>query len=184
MDFAPALEEESAWENTWPQPDVEEVSRLSPSGKSGRTPPLQSPLVKEALPVVYNPNIPIETFDFIVIDECHRSIYNQWRQVLDYFDAFLIGLTATPTKQTIGFFNGNLVEEYGHEAAVADNVNVNVGFDVYTILTKITVQAAQLEKGPEFFVPYRDRRSKATIHKELDETVTYAPGELDRDVVA
>src|SRR5690606_14471863 len=67
--------------------------------------------------VAYNPNIPIETFDFIVTDECHRSIYNLWRQVLEYFDASLIGLTATPSKQTIGFFNSNLVTEYNHERA-------------------------------------------------------------------
>jgi type I site-specific restriction endonuclease len=46
-----------------------------------------------------------EFFDIIVIDECHRSIYNLWRQVLEYFDAFLIGLTATPDKRTFGFFN-------------------------------------------------------------------------------
>lgn len=137
---------------------------------------------KQAIPVAYNPSIPIGTFDFIIIDECHRSIYNQWRQVLDYFDAFIIGLTATPTKQTLGFFNQNLVAEYDHKAAVADNVNV--GFDVYTILTRITVQGAQLEKEPEFFVPHRDRRSKATIHRELDSDVAYAPGDLDRDVVA
>ena len=78
--------------------------------------------------------IPIETFDFIIVDECHRSIYNLWRQVLEYFDAFLIGLTATPTKQTIGFFNNNLVMDYGHEQAVADGVNV--GFDVYRIETE------------------------------------------------
>jgi type I restriction enzyme, R subunit len=56
--------------------------------------------------------LPIEFFDFIVIDECHRSIYTIWKQVLDYFDAHLIGLTATPGKQTIGFFNQNLVMEY------------------------------------------------------------------------
>jgi type I restriction enzyme R subunit len=86
-------------------------------------------LIKEPLPVVYNPKIPIETFDFIVVDECHRSIYNVWRQVLEYFDAFIIGLTATPTKQTIGFFNGNLVQDYAHEQAVVDGVNV--GYDVY-----------------------------------------------------
>ena len=103
---------------------------------------------KQAIPVVYNPAIPIGALDFIIIDECHRSIYNQWRQVLDYFDAFIIGLTATPTKQTLGFFNQNLVAEYDHKAAVADNVNV--GFDDaqctrkhldalgHTILTKIT----------------------------------------------
>ena len=61
--------------------------------------------------ICYNPDIPIETFDFIIIDECHRSIYNLWRQVLEYFDAFLIGMTATPLKQTLGFFNQNLVME-------------------------------------------------------------------------
>lgn len=66
---------------------------------------------KEPLPVVYNEKVPIEEFDFVVIDECHRSIYNLWQQVLDYFDAFLIGLTATPDKRTFGFFNENVVSE-------------------------------------------------------------------------
>ncbi len=38
---------------------------------------------KEVPPLEYNPAIPIETFDIIVTDECHRSIYNLWRQVLE-----------------------------------------------------------------------------------------------------
>ncbi len=63
----------------------------------------ENSLYKEPLPVIYNSQIPVEMFDFVVVDECHRSIYNIWRQVLEYFDSFLIGLTATPTKQTIGF---------------------------------------------------------------------------------
>jgi type I restriction enzyme R subunit len=79
--------------------------------------------------VEYNSKLPIEAFDFVIIDECHRSIYGVWRQVLDYFDAFLIGLTATPSKQTFGFFDKNLVMEYDHTQAVADGVNVD--FDVY-----------------------------------------------------
>ena len=66
--------------------------------------------------VRYNPRIPIEYYDFIITDECHRSIYNLWRQVLEYFDAYLIGLTATPSKQTFGFFNQNLVMEYSAPA--------------------------------------------------------------------
>jgi len=49
---------------------------------------------KEQPPIEYNPNIPIESFDIIITDECHRSIYNLWAQVLEYFDAYLIGLTA------------------------------------------------------------------------------------------
>ena len=86
--------------------------------------------------VEYNSDIPIETFDVIITDECRRSIYNLWRQVLEYFDAFLIGLTATPSKQTFGFFQQNLVMECNHEQAVADGVNVD--FDVYRINTEIT----------------------------------------------
>lgn len=139
-------------------------------------------LLKEPMPVAYNPAIPIESFDYVVIDECHRSIYNLWRQVLEYFDAFLIGLTATPTKQTIGFFNENLVQDYGHEQAVLDKVNV--GFDVYRIETRITRDGATLVREPGVFVPHRDRRTKTVQYRELDDDRTYTAGELDRDVVS
>src|SRR5439155_2947857 len=91
--------------------------------------------------VIYNPANPIETFDFVVTDECHRSIYNLWRQVLEYFDAHRSGLPATPSKHTIGFFNQNLVMEYGHERAVADGVNV--GYEVYRIKTQVTDQGGR-----------------------------------------
>ena len=126
--------------------------------------------------------VPIETFDFIIIDECHRSIYNVWRQVLEYFDAFLIGLTATPTAQTVGFFNGNLVQDYSHEKAVVDGVNV--GYDVYRIETKVTKDGATLAKEPGQFVPHRDRRTRKKKLKELDDDLTYTANDLDRDVVA
>jgi type I restriction enzyme R subunit len=142
----------------------------------------ESPLVKKPLLVVYNPAVPIETFDIIIIDECHRSIYNLWRQVLEYFDAFLIGLSATPTKQTIAFFNNNLVMEYGHKEAVADHVNV--GFDVYRIETKITKDGATLVGEPGKFVPARDRRTRAKRFQELDNDLTYTANDLDRDVVS
>jgi type I restriction enzyme R subunit len=129
--------------------------------------------------VAYNPAIPIETFDFIVTDECHRSIYNLWRQVLEYFDAFLIGLTATPSKQTIGFFNQNLVTEYNHERAVADGVNV--GYEVYSIRTQVTGQGGRVEKG--FYVDKRSRQTRARRWEQLDEDLTYAGQDLDRSVV-
>jgi type I restriction enzyme R subunit len=131
--------------------------------------------------VAHNPAVPIEAFDFIVVDECHRSIYNLLRQVLDYFDAFLVGLTATPTAQTIGFFKGNLVQDYTHERAVADGVNV--GYTVYRIETKVTKQGVTLAKEPGVFVPVRDRRTKAKKLRELDEDRTFAATQLDRDVV-
>jgi type I restriction enzyme R subunit len=141
---------------------------------------LRESLWKQPPPVVYNPNVPIETFDFIITDECHRSIYNLWRQVLEYFDAYLIGLTATPSKQTIGFFNKNLVMEYGHEHAVTDNVNVP--YDVYKIDTEITKGGSKVEKG--FYVDKRDRLTRKVRWEQLDEDLAYAPNELDRAVVA
>jgi type I restriction enzyme R subunit len=129
--------------------------------------------------VTYNPAIPIEAFDFIVTDECHRSIYNLWRQVLEYFDAHLIGLTATPSKQTIGFFNQNLVTEYGHERAVADGVNV--GYEVYRIKTQVTDQGGRVEKG--FYVDKRHKETRARRWEQLDEDLAYAAQDLDRSVV-
>ncbi|MGH2772142.1 MAG: DEAD/DEAH box helicase family protein, partial [Actinomycetota bacterium] len=116
-----------------------------------------TPAGTQQLPVAYNPAIPIETFDVIVTDECHRSIYNLWRQVLEYFDGFLVGLTATPSKQTFGFFHQNLVMEYDHEKAVADGVNVT--FDVYEIRTEITAQGGTVPA--EYFVDKRDRLTRA-----------------------
>ena len=142
----------------------------------------ETSLSKEPLPVIYNGRIPIEMFDFIVVDECHRSIYNLWRQVLEYFDSSIIGLTATPSKQTIGFFNSNMVQDYAHEQAVVDGVNV--GYDVYRIETKITKDGAKLAKEPGVFVPHRDRRTKGKKYKELDDDLTYTANQLDRDVVS
>ena len=137
-------------------------------------------IYKEPLPVVYNPEIPLETFDIIVIDECHRSIYNLWRQVIEYFDAFLIGLTATPCKQTFGFFRQNLVMEYQHEQAVADGVNVN--YDVYQIRTQITQEGSTIDSG--YFVDKRDRETRAMRWEQLDESLEYGANQLDKDVVA
>ncbi len=134
---------------------------------------------KEVPPLEYNPAIPIETFDIIVTDECHRSIYNLWRQVLEYFDASIIGLTATPNKQTFGFFHQNLVMEYGHEQAVADGVNVN--YDVYRIKTAITEAGGKVEAG--FYVDKRDRETRQIRWERLDEDLAYDPDQLDRQVV-
>ena len=133
-----------------------------------------------AAEVEYNPNIPISTFDFIITDECHRSIYNRWRPVLEYFDAFLVGLTATPSKQTLGFFGQNLVTEYPHERAVADGVNV--GYDVYRIKTEIAEDGSKIPPG--FYVDKRDKLTRKIRWELLDEEMEYSANQLDRDVVA
>lgn len=134
----------------------------------------------DAAPVVYNPVLPIEFFDFVIVDECHRSIYGLWRQVLDYFDAFIIGLTATPNKQAFGFFHKNLVMEYTHEQAVADHVNV--GFDVYRIKTELTEMGGKVEAG--VYVGHRERATRKVRWEEADEELEYEASQLDRAVVA
>jgi type I restriction enzyme R subunit len=136
-------------------------------------------LPKEPQPVGYNPNLPIEFFDFIVIDECHRSIYNLWKQVLEYFDAFQVGLTATPDNRTFGYFNQNIVSEYTHEQAVIDGVNV--GFNNYTIETEITRKGAAIWKGE--FIDRREKLSRRKRWEQLDEDVNYTANQLDKDVV-
>jgi len=128
--------------------------------------------------VRYNPRLPIEYYDFIITDECHRSIYHLWRQVLEYFDAFLIGLTATPGKQTFAFFQQNLVMEYSRPRAVADGVNVDG--EVYRIRTRITEQGSVIEKG--WWVGRRDKRTRRERWEQLDEDFSYDAAELDRQV--
>jgi type I restriction enzyme R subunit len=137
-------------------------------------------LSQEVRHVAYNPQIPIDTFDIIVTDECHRSIYHLWREVLEYFDAFLIGLTATPNKQTFGFFQQNLVMEYGHAQAVADGVNVD--YLVYDIHTRITEQGSKIEK--DFYIDKRDRRTRRLRWEQASDDITYSAEQLDRDVVS
>jgi len=133
--------------------------------------------------VVYNAGIPPEFFDFIIVDECHRSIYELWSQVILYFDSFIVGLTATPAGKTIGFFNQNLVMQYGHDEAVTDGVNVD--FDVYRIKTRITEKGATIVAGKTGV--YVDKRHKLTRRERLEflnQDLTYTADQLDRDVVA
>ena len=134
---------------------------------------------RQPMPVVYNAKIPPEFFDFIIIDECHRSIYNLWRQVLEYFDAYLIGLTATPDNRTYGFFKTNVVSEYDHEQAVADGVNV--GNEVYLIDTERTQRGGQLKALQQ--VEKRERLTRRKRWETQDENLAYTAHELDRAVV-
>ena len=149
-------------------PDEEEVSGFDTAA-----------FRSEPAPVEYNPDIPIDAFDVIITDECHRSIYNLWRQVLDYFDAFLIGLTATPSMQTLGFFQ-HVVTEYDHKQAVVDGVNVD--FDTYRIRTRITEQGSTIDA--EYYVDRRDRRTRTKRPEQLEDDLVYTPNQLDREVVS
>jgi len=134
---------------------------------------------RKPVPIAYNSKIPPEFFDFIVIDECHRSIYNLWRQVLEYFDAYLIGLTATPDSRTYGFFRKNVVSEYGHEQAVADGVNV--GNEIYIIETERTKEGGTLKA--EQLVEKREILTRRKRWERQDEDEAYSAKQLDRDIV-
>ncbi len=128
--------------------------------------------------VVYNEKYPPEFFDCIIVDECHRSIYNVWSQVLEYFDSFIIGLTATPDKRTFAFFNQNVVSEYTREQAILDGVNV--GEDIFLIETEVSKNGAHIMKQ---LIEYRDRLTRAKRWKQMDEDEDYTSSKLDRDVV-
>ncbi len=134
---------------------------------------------EQPVEVAYNPRVPIESYDLIIIDECHRSIYGVWRQVLEYFDAFLVGLTATPGIQTFAFFDQNLVMEYGHAQAVADRVNVD--FDIFRIRTEITETGGAVPSG--FVTEFRDRETRSIRLEQADADIAYHAAELDRRVV-
>jgi type I restriction enzyme R subunit len=134
---------------------------------------------KKGVPVEYTAKVPIEQFDFIVIDEAHRSIYNLWKQVLDYFDAFLIGLTATPDKRTFGFFNENVVSQYTYEESVIDGVNVP--YDVYTIETDISQNGETTKAG--WFLDRRDKLTRSKRWQQEDEDTHYQKNDLDKKVV-
>ena len=129
--------------------------------------------------LIYNPKFPIDFFDFIIVDECHRSIYGEWRQILEYFDAFIIGLTATPSKYTLGFFGQNIVSEYPLERSVIDKVNVNC--EIFRIKTKISEEGGIIEKG--FYIPLKDKKTRKMIYKTIDEDIEYKKSDLDRSVL-
>lgn len=133
---------------------------------------------REPLPVTYNAKVPPEFFDLIIIDECHRSIYNLWQQVLDYFDAFLVGLTATPDARTYGFFRQNVVSEYTHERAVADGVNVQG--EIYVIETDVSKNGGTVLKG---LVEKREKLTRARRWQQQDQDEAYSAQKLDRDIV-
>ncbi|MFZ5869190.1 MAG: type I restriction-modification enzyme R subunit C-terminal domain-containing protein [Actinomycetota bacterium] len=143
-------------------------------------PNLDSYTPDEPVEVAYNAQMPPEAFELVIVDEAHRSIYGVWRGVLDYFDAHIVGLTATPVKQTFGFFRQNLVSEYTYPQSVADNVNVD--FDVYRIRTQITERGSTVDAGT--VVPVRDRRTRRERYETLDDDLTYSATQLDRAVTS
>ncbi|MFF2066797.1 MULTISPECIES: DEAD/DEAH box helicase family protein [unclassified Streptomyces] len=143
---------------TPPEPGSEETRNFEGGGTAG---------LGKALPEVrYSPMLPPDSFDFIVIDECHRSIYGAWRPVLEYFDAHIVGLTATPIGPTFAFFENNLVSQYTYEEAVADEVNVD--YDVYRISTRITRDGSKIPAISETQAPDGTVEKINTVVAQVD----------------
>ncbi|MBQ4526245.1 MAG: DEAD/DEAH box helicase family protein, partial [Bacteroidaceae bacterium] len=127
-----------------------------------------------------NPNLPHDFFDLIIIDECHRSIYGNWRKVLEYFDtARLIGLTATPIPETMAFFNNNRVVNYTLEQSIIDGVNVD--HRVYRIKTQATEEGGAIREGDKL---RRVTRYTGQVEQILNkETKSYTKTELNRSII-
>lgn len=127
-----------------------------------------------------NLQLPPDFFDIIIIDECHRSIYGNWRRVLDYFStAKLIGLTATPVPETMAFFNNNRVVNYTLERSIIDGVNVDSR--VYRIKTQATENGGAILKGDKL-----KRETRYTGKVEIiknEETRNYTKEELNRSII-
>ena len=127
-----------------------------------------------------NPNLPHDYFDMIIIDECHRSIYGNWRKVLEYFDtARLVGLTATPIEETKKFFNYNIIVNYTLEKSIVDGVNVDCR--VYRIKTQVTETGGAILEGERVKEETRYTGEVKTVRNK--ETKTYTNKELNRSVI-
>lgn len=127
-----------------------------------------------------NPNLPHDYFDMIIIDECHRSIYGNWRKVLEYFDtARLVGLTATPIPETMAFFNNNRIVNYTLEKSIVDGVNVDCR--IYRIKTQVTETGGAILEGEKYKEETRYTGEVKTVSSK--EAKTYTNKELNRSVV-
>lgn len=134
---------------------------------------------EEAVVLSDDIKVPSDYFQFIIVDECHRSIYGKWKAVLDYFSgASVLGLTATPTPEAYAYFNNNIIEEYTYDDSVVDGVNVPSR--VYRIRTEVTERGGEIVKGTE--VRETSRKTGRTNIYLIDHTVSYEASQLDRSV--
>ena len=125
--------------------------------------------------------LPSDYFQFIIVDECHRSIYGKWQSVLKYFkDAKILGLTATPTPEAYAFFNDNIIEKYTYDDSVVDGVNVPAR--VYRIKTEQTEHGGTIKSGDKFV---ETTRSGYKVNEYIaEERIDFNPTQLDRSVVS
>ena len=136
--------------------------------------------LKEVIQLGKDLKLPSDFFQFIIVDECHRSIYGKWRAVLDYFkSATVLGLTATPTPEAYAYFDNNIIEKYTYDDSVVDGVNVPAR--VYPIKTAVTIHGGTIDKGDS--VVELTRRTGETVEYTVTQRIDYSPSQLDRSII-
>lgn len=124
--------------------------------------------------------LPPDYFQFIIVDECHRSIYGKWKAVLEYFSgAKILGLTATPTPEAYAFFDNNIIEKYTYDDSVVDGVNVPSR--IFKISTEISVHGGTIEEGSSITEKTRINNQSNVI--TTSERVDYTAKHLNRSIV-
>ena len=124
--------------------------------------------------------LPSDYFQFIIVDECHRSIYGKWKAVLDYFkDAKVLGLTATPTPEAYSYFNNNVIEKYTYDDSVVDGVNVPSR--VFRIKTETSIHGGTIHEGET--ITEKTKVTGKTTEYVATERIDYTAKQLDRSVI-
>jgi len=128
-------------------------------------------------------DIPINAFDVIIADECHRGYSAKetgcWKYVLDYFDAVKIGLTATPAAHTLGLFK-NKVYSYSTEQAVLDGYLVD--YDAVKITSDIHINGAFLREGE--MVGEIDVETGSEQLDSLEDEREFSAAEIEQKITA
>ena len=128
-------------------------------------------------------DIPINAFDIIIADECHRGYSAKetgtWKYVLDYFDAVKIGLAATPATHTLAMFK-NKVFSYSTEQAVLDGYLVD--YDAVKISSEIHINGAFLKEGE--LIGEIDTTSGEEKLDNLEDEREFDASKIERDITS
>jgi type I restriction enzyme R subunit len=128
-------------------------------------------------------NIPINAFDVVIADECHRGYttaeYSVWRSTLDHFDAIKIGLTATPAAHTKAYFR-DVVYRYEYERAVREGHLVD--YDAVAVKSDVRLNGIFLNEGEE--VGIVDTVSGAERMDVLEDERRFATTDVEAKITA
>ncbi len=128
-------------------------------------------------------DIPIHAFDMIIADECHRGYTSKetstWRNVLEYFDAVKIGLTATPAPHSLSLFN-EVVYRYTTEQAIEDGYLVD--YEAVKIKSDIKIKGAFLHEGEH--IGLIDKTTGRVVYDELEDEREYSSSEIESKITA